>query len=203
MKEHIKGFVLLLISTIGLYSFGFSQSTYKILDTKDVNIKLLGTSSLHNWEMEATSVSGKAQFVFKSGGKNELVSLNSLLFAMEVLDLESDNKGLDKNAYAALKSDEFKDIHYTLTSATVTPKKKNEYLLKTIGKLTIAGVTKEIKMDVLSFVNKDGTITCTGSSKLNMTDYNVEPPSFLFGAMKTGEEITLEFKVVYKIQKGE
>ncbi len=198
MKKCLRGFALMLISIIGLNSIGCSQSIYKIEETKDVAMKLLGTSTLHKWEMEATSVSGEAQFVFKSGSKSDLVSLKSLSFALEVKDLESDNKELDKNAYKALKSDEFKDIHYKLISATVTPEKKNEYLFKTSGKLTIAGVTKEIEMDVHCRINKNGTITCTGSKKLNMTDYNVEPPSFLLGAMKTGDAITLEFNVVYK-----
>ncbi len=199
MKKYIKGFALMLISIIELNSIGYSQSIYKIEATKDVDMKLLGTSTLHKWEMEATSVSGEAQFIFKSGSRSELNSVKSLSFALEVKDLKSDSKKLDKNAYKALKSDEFKDIHYKLISASVTPEKKNEYLLKTSGKLTIAGVTKEIDMDVHCVVNANGSITCTGSHKLNMSDYNVEPPSFMLGAMKTGDAITLEFNVVYKI----
>jgi len=53
-------------------------------------------------------------------------------------------------------------------------------------------------MDVYCIVNKDATITCSGSEKLNMTDYNVKPPSFMFGAMTTGDAVTLDFNVVYK-----
>jgi polyisoprenoid-binding protein YceI len=199
MKKYIKSFVIMFISIVGFNNIGYSQTTYKIEDTQDVDIRLLGTSTLHNWEMEATAVSGEAQFVFKAGSKSDLISLKSLSFALKVKDLESDSKELDKNAYKALKSDEFKDIHYSLISTTVTFEKANEYLLKTKGKLTIAGVTKEIEMIVHCFINNDGSITCKGSSKLNMTDYNVNPPTFLFGAMKTGDAITLEFNVVYKI----
>ncbi len=73
---------------------------------------------------------------------------------------------------------------------------------QTQGKLTIAGVTREIAMDVYCTVNKDATITCVGSDKLNMTDYQVKPPTFLLGAMTTGDAITLDFTVVYKKQKG-
>lgn len=47
MKKHIKRFVLILISIIGLTGIGLSQSSYKIEKTKDVAIKLLGTSTLH------------------------------------------------------------------------------------------------------------------------------------------------------------
>ena len=46
-------------------------------------------------------------------------------------------------------------------------------------------------MDVYCTVNKDESITCTGTNKMNMTDYNVKPPTFMAGAMKTGDAITL------------
>ena len=197
MIKYTIGFALLLISIIGLNSIGFSQSTYKIEDPKDAKMKLFGTSTLHKWEMFALSVSSEAQFVFKLGSQSELNELKSLSFTLAVQDLKSDNKELDKNAYKALKAVKYKYIQYNLSSTTLL-QEKGGYLLKTKGNLTIAGVSKEIDMDVHVIINKNGTITCTGSKKLIMTDYNVDPPSFMFGAMKTGDAITLEFNLIYK-----
>jgi polyisoprenoid-binding protein YceI len=74
----------------------------------------------------------------------------------------------------------------------------NNYLIKAHGNLTIAGVTIAVKMDVYCRVNNDSTITCTGSEKLKMSDYKIHPPSFMMGAMKTGDAITLDFILVYK-----
>ena len=202
MKKHSKkSLVLILICMMGIISIAHSQSVYKVEDTKDIDMKLLGTSTMHKWEMDASTVMGEAQFVFKKGSETALVSIKSLSFDLKVKDLKSDNKGLDKNAYKALKSDDHEEINYKLTSAKPSPE-KGGYLLKTKGKLTIAGVTKDILMDVHCIVNKDGTVAFTGSHKLNMTDYKVEPPSFLLGAMKTGDAITLDFTIVYKKGKG-
>jgi polyisoprenoid-binding protein YceI len=189
-----------ILVLMAIYSLGFSsvyaQSIYKISDSKDLEMKLSGTSTLHKWAMNAHTFSGEAQFGFKS--ENELASLKSLTFALEVENLKSDKKAMDKNAYKALKTDTYKDILYKLKSATVSPEKNGKYLIKTEGNLSIAGVTKEIKMDVFCAVNKDATITCIGSKKLQMTDYQVKPPTFLLGAMKTGDEITLDFTLVYR-----
>lgn len=201
MNNKLKGMGLILICMMGFNGIGYSQSTYKIDETKEVNVKLLGTSTLHDWEMDANSATGEAQFIFKSGSESELTSLKSLWFAMEVKDLKSDSKALDENAYEALKSDEYKSIQYKLSSSTLSPEKEG-YLLKANGILTIAGIAKEIVLDVHSVVNENGTITCKGSYTLKMTDYEVDPPSFMWGAMKTGNAITLEFNVVYKNQKG-
>jgi len=196
MRRYRNG--LVLIAMIGLTHIGYTQTVYKIQDNKDVDIKLLGTSTFHDWEMDAKKGTGEAQFVFKSVNESELTSLKSLTFTLEVKDLKSDNKGLDKNAYKALKTDEYKNIHYKLTSSAQSPE-KGGYLLKTKGKLTVAGVTNDIVMDIHIVMNETGAITCKGAYKLNMTDYDVEPPSFMMGVMKTGDTATLDFEVKYII----
>ncbi len=203
MKKNFKHrFVLTAFCMMGFSQLLLSQSIYKIIDSKDIDMKLLGTSTLHKWSMDAKTFEGEARFIFSSVNVNELTSLKSLGFSLEVQDLKSGEKALDNNAYKALKTNQYKDIVYKLTSATVSPEKENRYIIMTKGNLTVAGVTKQITMKILCVVNPDGTITCTGSDKLNMTDYHVKPPSFMLGAMKTGDEITLDFKLVYKKQTG-
>lgn len=194
MKNHLK--VLAIILMLGITGTGYAQAIYKIQDNKNVSMKLLGTSTLHDWEMDATRATGEAQFVFSTGNESELTEIKSLTFSLVVKDLKSDNKGLDKNAYKALKTDTYKNIKYKLSSAKFSPE-KGGYLLKTQGKLTVAGVTKDIVMDIHLVVNKNNTVSCKGSYQLKMTDYNVEPPSFMLGAMTTGNATTLNFDVTY------
>jgi len=175
-----------------------AQPVYKILATKDINMKLSGTSTLHNWVMNTQIFTGEAQFVFSIDNTDQLKSVKSLSFNLIVTDLKSGEKGLDKNAYKALNTDHYKGILYKLTLATVMPEKDGKYQIKTQGALTIAGVTNNVSMDVYAVINKDGSITCTGSNKLKMTDYQVKPPKFMLGAMKTGDDITLNYTLIYK-----
>jgi polyisoprenoid-binding protein YceI len=188
---------LSFVLVIGSMQLIHAQTKYKIQETKDIDMKLSGTSTLHNWTMETQIFTGEAQFGFKSGNV-QLNSIKSLSFNLNVKDLKSGEKGLDKNAYKALKTDQYKDIVYKLSSAVIMPEKDGRYLIKTQGNLSIAGVTKDVAMDVYAVVNKDGSITCTGSDKLLMTDYQVKPPKFMLGAMKTGDAITLNYTIIYK-----
>ena len=175
-----------------------AQSVYHINPVKSVNMKLSGTSTLHKWDMNAHSFTGNAQFGFNPANAAELTSIESLSFSLPVINLKSKDKKLDNNAYKALKSGAYSNIVYKLTSAYIEPTTGNRYLVKTTGKLSIAGVTNIVDMNVYCVVNKDATITCTGSENLKMTDYEVKPPSFMMGAMKTGNDITLDFTMVYK-----
>jgi len=188
---------MIAIGIMSLTSNLYAQSIYKLTDSKDIGMKLSGTSTLHNWTMNASAFGGEAQFEVKQDSR-QLSAIKSLTFSLAVQDLKSGESGLDKNAYKALKTSTYKDIVFKLLSATVTPGKDNKYLVKAQGNLTIAGVTKEVTINATAVVNENGTITCTGSHQLNMTDYGVKPPTFMLGAMKTGDAITLDFTMVYK-----
>jgi len=202
MKNIRQGFVLITIFLIGVSQMAIAQSTYSISDSKTNSMKLSGTSSMHDWDMNAHTFTGEAQFDFKKGDDQKLTAVKGLSFCLTATNLTSDKKGLDKNAYEALKTDRYKDILYNLKAATVSSEKDGKFLINATGSLTIAGITREVTMDVYCVVNDDLTIRCMGSDTLNMTDYNVKPPSFMFGAMKTGNTVTLDFTVVYKNQNG-
>lgn len=189
---------MIAITLLVAFSFGQAQSFYKIEANEAKDVTLYGTSSLHDWEMDALSSTGNAQFVFDAGTGHQLLSMKSLSFVLLVADLKSNNNGLNANAYEALKADKYKDIRFTSTSSTVA-KAKEGFTINLKGNLTIAGVTKEIEFFMHCTVNGDGSVNTKGSYKLKMTDYNVIPPSFMWGAMKTGDDLTLAFNVIYKI----
>jgi polyisoprenoid-binding protein YceI len=198
MKNHQTKIILLL--AFGLFAFSQTiraQTDYTIKEPKSNHIKLSGTSSLHDWNMNAHTFTGKAEFDFKKGDDLTLTGIHSLTFSLPVTNLKSDKKGLDKNAYEALNSDKYKNITYTLSSARVSPEKDGKFLIKSMGKLTIAGVTKEAAMDVYCVVNKDASIRCSGTETLKMSDYKVQPPSFFLGAMKTGDDLKLDFNIAF------
>jgi polyisoprenoid-binding protein YceI len=204
-KTYIKGTMVALpgvsiaIVFLALLLTSFSESNaqtlYSVSNSKEVYLILKGTSTLHDWSMQDKALDGQAHFHFLPDGK--LKSLDSLSFSVQVDNLKSDEKAMDNNAYKALKADRYKDILFKLISSTVSFIKKDKYEINALGNLTIAGVTREIILIVKCEVNNAGKITCTGSEKLNMTDFHVNPPTFLMGIMKTGDAITLEFKLLF------
>ncbi len=197
MTNFLSPFLCLFLCVLSLPIF--SQEQYVITGDRAALVRLLGTSTLHDWEMEATDVTGSATFTFRAD--QQLTGLPALTFSLDVKDLHSDSRGMDKNAYEALEADTYKRIHYVLSSATLSPE-TGGYLVKSRGELTIAGTTRDIDMDVHLTVAPDGTITCRGTYALKMTDYGVKPPTFFLGAMKCGDDLTLEFSVTYRNAAG-
>ena len=104
---------------------------------------------------------------------------------------------MDSRTYKSIKESEFPKISYQLTFATVTMIQANKYAIQTTGTLTIAGKTQSIAMKVMALVNADRSISCHGTEKLMLTDYGIEPPSFMLGAMKVGNDLTIQFNLSY------
>jgi polyisoprenoid-binding protein YceI len=184
-----------VIFLAGLPGITRAQNTYKAADP---DIKVLGTSNLHNWSMEAKDISCSAKFDFLPGNSSQLQSLTALDLSIPVHNLKSGESLMDSRAYDALKADKFAAITYVLTSATIVPGQKNQFQVRSTGNMTIAGATRPVALNVGCLVNPDGTITCNGSEQLKMTDYKIKPPVFMLGALRTGDALTVNFSLTLK-----
>ena len=165
------------------------QTKYAISSSK---IEVEGTSTLHNWTMTSDKSKCNASFNFNG---NNIVSLTFLEFTVPVESLKSENKGLDKNAYKALKSSTYPEINFTSSNAKIS-KSADAFSITLNGKLTISGVTKDvIVMALAKFNSNDKTISTTGSFKIKMSEYKVQRPSVMFGTIKASDEVVVKFNI--------
>lgn len=159
--------------------------------TKDVTLKVSGSSNVHNWDLQSTTAAVTANITLNRAGS--ITTISSLTFTTPVIALKSEHNGMDKNTYKALKKDANPTISFVSKTATIT-----ENTIKCYGTLTIAGKGVETELVVTYKVNSDKTITVTGTKNINMVEYGVEPPTALFGTIKTGKEVVLSFAITLK-----
>lgn len=153
-------------------------------------IKVDGSSNLHDWVMQASSFSGEAQLVFQ--GSN-VTDISALTFSLPVKNLKAKEDLMNSRAYKAMKADKFPTVAFKLTSAQVSGSS-----VKATGALTIAGVTKTASLDGKITENADGSVTVTGARKIKMSEFGIEPPTFMLGALKVTDEVTVEYTLKLK-----
>ncbi len=183
--------LLLVFQTLALLAF--SQVAYT---ANTVDLVVSGTSTLHDWDMKSVKADCQAALTFSNTG--QITGLKALHFSTPTDGLKSDHSSMDKNAYKALKTDKNPSITYTMTSVTVTPAGEGASTVKCKGNLTIAGTTLNEDIVAVCKVNADHTITVSGSKAVSMKDFNMAPPTFMFGTVKTGNDIVLKFNLVLK-----
>ena len=192
-RSSIKKIALLLAVNFSICITAIAQTSY---ESHSMDISLTGTSTLHDWEMKAATGTSEAEFTVGADGK--ITSLSKLSFTLPAVNLKSGHKAMDKNTYKALKTAANPNISFVLTSATVTSKGNNNYLLNCNGTLTIAGSTKATDLVATAKYNPDDkSFTVTGVKKMKMTDYNVKPPTVMLGAIKTGNDISIAYNLKF------
>ncbi|WP_166961775.1 YceI family protein [Yeosuana marina] len=193
MKTHKISTRILSLIILLTVTFNLTQAQEFKLLKEESSLKIMGTSSIHDWHEVAEDQSGKINFNNLETGQIEKININIVAES-----LKSGKRGMDKNTYKALKTDKYKTISFQLTEVKKTISKDNGVFdVNAIGDLTIAGVKKTISLDFTLSVT-DSKIKLTGEKKIKMTEFNIEPPTALFGTITTGDEITVEFSTIFK-----
>lgn len=155
-------------------------------------VKVTGTSTLHDWHLTTAQPKGSASFTAVK--PISPTRLERLTMTIAVASLHSGKDGMDKNAYKALNAKAHPNLVYEVSEpAPVIAQADGSLKLTCQGKLTVAGVTKPLPVAVTCKPDASGALVCTGSLPMKMSDYNVEAPVLMLGTLKTGNDITIAF----------
>jgi polyisoprenoid-binding protein YceI len=184
----------ILLAVVALIST-FAANAQNVRKNTAFIVKVKGSSNLHDWVMEAKSGTIEANLNLASN-VSYLAGIQSLTFSLPVKNLKSTEGNLmDTRAYDALKATKYPNISFKLLSATPTSNTANKSVFKVTGELTISGTTKQIEMTANATKNADGSVIITGSQNLKMTQFGIKPPSFMFGALKVTDNLTIDYTV--------
>ncbi len=182
---------LVLLIGIGLLFSTISFSQVKYVSKGNFSVVVSGTSTLHDWDMKSST--GTFEGLFSLNAAGAITAVSGVSFSVTAESLKSGKGAMDKNAYKALKTDKAPTITFSSNNCTVTAIDANNFLVKANGKLTVAGKTLDTEMNATCKVNADKSINIMASKKIGMKDYAMEPPSFMMGTIKTGNDVTLKF----------
>lgn len=172
--------LILSLSTIMLQAQSYS------IATDESGVTITGTSNVHDWESTAEQFSGTASIEIED---DSLISISNLKFNVVVDGIKSGKGGMDDKTYDALNKKKHPNITFVLTE--VSGIEANSLIAN--GELTISGVTNTIEMNVDYEILPDGSVLFKGTQAIKMTDYKVDPPKAMFGAIKAGEDVEVIF----------
>jgi polyisoprenoid-binding protein YceI len=166
-------------------------------------ITISGTSNIHAYTASTTTVRvTRAQLgvlpaeadMWTNALKPGAVEAFEL--AIPAATLTSPREGLDKNMHNALQVNAHPDIVFRLLR--LEPRTGAPGALRAIGVLHIAGVQREVALDITT-ERKDSTLTVQGRVQLLMTDFGIKPPTAMLGMLKTDPKVTVTFETVLTI----
>ena len=178
----------------------FSQAQMQI--HPESKLWLEGNSTIHENSAKASEISGSIavdSMLFIEGKGNLSTLFQHADITIPVKKMLSGNEKLDNNMYDALKADDYPNIIFHLTKdSIISNANKDSLIIGTAGTLAVAGKEKNIEMTVAFLKHHDGTLGIKGSKELLMTDFDIEPPSMMFGVVKTDNKVVIRFDLLLK-----
>jgi polyisoprenoid-binding protein YceI len=183
---------ILLSTSIALALAAFAASAERFASANGSVVKVEGTSTLHNWTMESSIVNGE----ITAPTPDNWNAPAKAVVTIPVTSIKSEHAKMDKLMAEALQAKKNPDIRYEMTQATPTNVTASAFVLKTQGKLTIAGTTRDVAFDVQGSRNADGRYTLVGQAPIRMTAFGIKPPTAMMNTIKTGDDVKVTFRWV-------
>jgi len=167
------------------------------IDTARVSIA--GSSNIHEYTASTTTVRVTRVALGAAAASDDVWSgvvkpgaIEAFEIAIPAASLSSPKAGLDKNMWKALKTDKFDTITFALKRLEPGAAPN---AFKAVGTLRIAGVEREVALNVITERRND-TLAVRGTLALLMTDYGIQPPTAMLGMLKTDPKVTVSFETV-------
>jgi len=160
------------------------------INPQDSEVKVTGTSTIHDWDVNAQEFGGSGNFEI---GNGELISVSNLKLSVKVNSIKSGKGAMDKKIYEALKEKNHKEIIFAGKGVEEISGGK----IFVNGDLTIAGVTKSITLEADYEILPDNSLIFTGSYPISMKEFGMNPPTAMFGSIKTGNDVRVHFNTTF------
>ena len=190
----IRQSILLFLATLLIAGTVSAQSKYS---TKSFQLTVNGTSNMHDWSSKATNVVVSGDFGLNN---TTLEKINAATVKVQTKSLKStkDSDLMDGRTHSTLKADKFPEITYVFTKVLSVKQNGAETIMNITGNLTLGGVTKPTDLTLRIKTLANGDLEVKGTRKILMSNHGIKPPSFMLGAMKVGDEVTLTYDVILK-----
>jgi polyisoprenoid-binding protein YceI len=170
-------------------------------------VRVEGTSTAHDWEMDGTMIGGSVEFdpavqldTAQAALKDKKLTIKSTVI-IPVRSIKSDAKAMPQVMEGlmqdALKAKDFPKIECYITELTAKEHTAGKpFDFDATGELAIAGKTNKVTFPVTIDVPEKDKLKISGTAPLKMTEYGITPPapSFGLGLMKCGDEVKIAFE---------
>jgi polyisoprenoid-binding protein YceI len=184
--------VAILIISMGIIPDNvFSQDVYNV---KSHEVVIEGTSNLQSWTAGITELKGQFTIKVENG---KILEVQDARITIDAGSIEgSEGRRMNAKIYETLDTRNNPQISFVLREVNSLAENPGTFIVESRGVITIAGVSRNIPLRAVGRVLPNGDIEFSGTHNILMSDHRMTPPTALLGALRTGDEVVLNYKVV-------
>ncbi len=191
MKNVILSFICLLMLGFSTNNSGFKTAEFLIEGNSELGIAGSTNVNEFNCNLVFSDINSKVKALYQKDSNKIKFQDANLSLANECFDCGS--RMMNSDFLEMLKTERYPNIALDLKEIIINPKNPNENIA--LLNISLAGCSKlySIWLDV----NQTNNINATGCLKLNLSDFNLEPPKKMLGLVVVDDaiEINLDLKI--------
>lgn len=172
--------------------------TFQLATDSATTITVTGTSTLHGWTVAVNEIQDVPTTLTLSGENENTV--DSFAFGVVINSMDG-GRGASMNAKItkALQATAHPVISYQQNEPAIISDMDDAGNFKLISKgiLKMVGLEKAVEIEVIGQKTADGIIL-KGSKPLKFSEFEMAPPSAMFGQIVCGDDIAVNFEFRYQ-----
>lgn len=166
-----------------------------------VEFKISGTSNVRDWDIETDEIHGviiPGSGFFASDTVDTSQWFEQVALSIVNQTLDSGISAMTGAMHGYLKTEEHPEIHYTLEEILSVENAESPGAVKMRVRAVAqaAGNDHTIEHDVLVSPKGEGSYEVSGVLNLQFTDFEIDPPTFMRGALRTGNDMKVAYKLI-------
>jgi polyisoprenoid-binding protein YceI len=181
------------------------------------HLSLIGKASFVTWRLTSERVEGSisigapphivetilsdwSQNCWLGDSLEDLELPAKALISIPVTSLENRNEGMVRDVRRALKAEAFPSIHFEFLEVeeiqiTAMDQEEARLKMRTKGVLSVSGHNRIVSLNVTAKRPASGMIHLSGITQIRMSDFNIDPPTRLFGLIRANDDVVIEFQL--------
>ena len=175
-------------------------ATLRLPVRADSKLWLEGTSNVRDWTCKATAMEALIAVDAASVDSHDDDAIAKSLRGVDVIVpvrmLKCGDRHMEANMYDALKAPKPPASGYIIADFEILPSLVGDDLtVEAVGKMSVAGAERPVRMTVKTERLADGTRRARGSVPIRMTDFGIVPPRPWFGVLRTADKVLIQFEI--------
>ncbi|WP_420576275.1 hypothetical protein [Ekhidna sp.] len=201
-KEFLVVSIILLTSLKGITQNGGGNTNYHQVKITASSIVIKGETNVNKFQCKMDQPALNDSIVVKNIWLNQKLEFEGLKLKYRVDHFACGIRAMDSDFQELLKAEDEPYLYLQLNSITLHPSNDafEELDVDAEVEVLLAGVRKKIQVKGGKVINHSSAqMTLKGDKELLMTDFNIEPPTKMFGMIKVTDDIEIEFVIRMKV----
>ena len=165
---------------------------------------LLGSTNVNSFRCDCMEQFSTYSLQMEETESGQKVKFSNTRMLIPSSRFDCGNRIMNKDMFETLKGDKYPNIQIELIDAAqVSGKKLGEsadwVTMKATTIITIAGIKKQVSMDVMGKKISQNRFQFKGNKELRLSDYSLKPPSPMMGLVQVNNLITIHLDLTIKV----